>query len=115
MLILREDLEQFAQISEEERLKMAPVMKKWIDSIAANGQYVTGGPLATKGSYVRKNEVMSDGPFIEAKEGISGFDIILAKDLDEAIAIAQTCPVVKNGWGAREVRPIIFINDEKYS
>jgi hypothetical protein len=113
MLILREDLERFGKITEEERLQMAPVMMKWIESIASTGKYVTGGPLATRGAYVRKNEVMSDGPFIESKEGISGYDIILAEDLEEAIAVAQTCPVVVRGWGAREVRPIIFVNSTK--
>ena len=31
------------------------------------------------------------------KEGISGYDVILAENLNEAISIAKTCPLVIEG------------------
>src|SRR5882762_9559002 len=101
MLILREDCEKFSRMAEEERFLMAPVMLEWIRSIAEAGQYVAGGPLAISGRYVSKDSVLSDGPFIEAKEGVSGYDIILAESLNQAVSIAQTCPVVMMGLGVR--------------
>ena len=47
---------------------------------------------------------MSDGPFIEAKETIGGYGIFEVADLDEAIAIARTCPVP---IGKVEIRPVV--------
>jgi hypothetical protein len=49
--------------------------------------------------------VTTDGPYAETKEALTGFYLIEAADLDEAIAIAADLPAA---WGgAVEVRPII--------
>ncbi|MFP5283851.1 MAG: YciI family protein [Actinomycetes bacterium] len=49
--------------------------------------------------------VTSDGPYAETKEALTGFYLLEAKDLDEAIKIAATIPAA---WdGAVEVRPVI--------
>lgn len=49
--------------------------------------------------------VATDGPYAETKEALTGFYLIEAADLDEAIAIAAELPAA---WGgAVEVRPII--------
>jgi hypothetical protein len=107
MLIVREDLKRLSQLTEEERFANIPVMLEWIKSIAESGNYIGGEPLAITGRYVSKDDVLSDGPFIEAKEGIAGYDIILAENIDQAVSIAQTCPLVIQGIAIREVRPIL--------
>lgn len=48
---------------------------------------------------------VTDGPFIDAKEIVAGFYIIEATDLDAALAIAGTNPVIREGGGV-EVRPV---------
>lgn len=48
---------------------------------------------------------VTDGPFIDAKEIVAGFYVIEAAHLDEAIAIAKTNPVLREGGGV-EVRPV---------
>lgn len=49
--------------------------------------------------------VMSDGPYAETKEALTGFYLLEAANLDEALAIAADIPAA---WdGAVEVRPII--------
>jgi hypothetical protein len=48
---------------------------------------------------------ITDGPFIDSKEIIAGFYIIEAPDLDAALAIAGTNPVIRDGGGV-EVRPV---------
>jgi hypothetical protein len=105
MLIVREDLEKIGRLTPEERFAAGPNMLEWVKSLAESGNYIAGEPLAIIGRYVTKDEVLSDGPFIEAKEGISGYDIILAENLNQAVAIAQTCPMVMSGFAIREVRP----------
>ncbi|MBI1422334.1 MAG: YciI family protein [Gammaproteobacteria bacterium] len=47
---------------------------------------------------------ITDGPFAETKEQLTGFYLIEAKDLDEAIAIAAKIPPAQ--VGSIEVRPI---------
>jgi len=49
--------------------------------------------------------VTSDGPYAETKEALTGFYLIEASDLDEAVKVAAQMPAV---WhGAVEVRPVI--------
>ena len=48
---------------------------------------------------------VTDGPFVEAKEVVAGFYILEASDLDAAVAIAGTNPVIGAGGGV-EVRPV---------
>ena len=48
---------------------------------------------------------VTDGPFLDAKEIVAGFYVIEAPDLDAALAIAGTNPVLREGGGV-EVRPV---------
>ena len=47
----------------------------------------------------------TDGPFAETREQLGGFYLIEARDLDEALAIAERCPGAR--LGSNEVRPIV--------
>ncbi|HYT62964.1 MAG TPA: YciI family protein [Gemmatimonadales bacterium] len=47
---------------------------------------------------------VTDGPFSEAKEVLGGFNLIEAKDMDEAIRIATEFPWARTG--CVEVRPV---------
>jgi hypothetical protein len=49
--------------------------------------------------------VTSDGPYAETKEALTGFYLIEAADLDEAVRIVADNPAAWNG--AVEVRPLI--------
>ena len=47
----------------------------------------------------------TDGPFAETKEQLSGFYLIEAADLDQAIQIAGKIPAAR--YGCIEIRPIL--------
>ena len=47
----------------------------------------------------------TDGPFAETKEQLSGYYLVEAKDLDEAVRIAGKIPAAR--FGSIEVRPIM--------
>src|SRR5271154_7106657 len=49
--------------------------------------------------------VVTDGPFAETREQLGGFYLIEAKDLDEALAIAERVPSAR--IGSIEVRPLV--------
>ena len=58
----------------------------------------------TMAKAVRANGV-SDGPLVDARQVVVGVYILEAPDLDAAVAVAATNPVVRQGGGL-EVRPI---------
>ncbi len=107
MLIVRTDLEQLRKIPEEERHADWPEMLGWVNSLIDSGIRIEGAPLSLSGMLVSKDEVLTDGPFIESKEGILGYDVILAENLEHAVSIAKTCPMVLQGVAARDVRPLL--------
>jgi hypothetical protein len=111
LFIIREDLAQLRQRSEEERYDVIREMDIWVKSLVKKRIYEGGDALRIEGSYITKNKVVSDGPFIEAKEGISGFITVDANDLADAVSIAQTCPLVHSGQMAIEVRPLMGVKD----
>jgi hypothetical protein len=49
------------------------------------------------------NVVLTDGPFAETKEILGGFALLECANLDEALAWARRCPLVR--IGTVEVRP----------
>ena len=49
--------------------------------------------------------VTTDGPYTETKEVLTGFYLLEAADLDEAVKLAAQIPAAWNG--AVEVRPVI--------
>ncbi len=52
--------------------------------------------------------VITDGPYAETKEALTGYYLLEAADLDEAVSIAARIPAA---WGgAVEVRPVLRAN-----
>jgi hypothetical protein len=111
LFIIREDLSKLKKWNEEKRYDGVRKMDVWVKSLVQKGNYISGDALYIKGCYVTKDNILSDGPFIEAKEGISGFMSVDAKDIEDAVSIAQTCPLVRSGNMAIEVRPLMNVKD----
>ncbi|MFD5865416.1 YciI family protein [Agromyces sp. NPDC127015] len=87
---------------------------EWVDDVVARGIAEFGMRLRPDVDAttvrVRKGELLvSDGPFTESKESVGGFDIIDARDLDEAIEVASRHPVA--AFGRVEVRPFRHWSD----
>ena len=62
-------------------------------------------PEAAVSVRVRDNKLSAtDGPFAETKEHLSGFIVIEARDLNEAIRLAGNIPMAR--LGTIEVRPV---------
>lgn len=82
------------------------LMHEWTKWLMESGNYVDSNPLHASGRYVTRDVVISDGPFIESKEGVSGYYLIRAESLEQAVSIAQDCPLLKQGKAGVEVRPL---------
>jgi hypothetical protein len=83
---------------------------KIAQDLHAKGQYVAASPLqpvaAATSVRVRSGKpLVTDGPFAETHEQLGGFYIVDAKDLDEAIGVAERLPPARKG--TVEIRPIM--------
>ena len=76
---------------------------------AAAVLHPTGTATVVRVVGARGGEVVTtDGPYAETKEALTGYYLIEAGDLDEAVALAAQIPAA---WGgAVEVRPVLAAN-----
>jgi hypothetical protein len=80
--------------------------------LSSTGKYISAGPLhpvamATSVRVRQGKRLVTDGPFAETREQLGGYYLIDAKDLDEAMSIAERIPVAK--VGTIEIRPVVEI------
>jgi hypothetical protein len=78
---------------------------EWVQK-TLDGRYVSGAPLEDGNAHLLKSkkEVLTDGPFMEAKEMISGYFVINAANVEEAVELTKECPLL--GQFQLEVRKI---------
>lgn len=79
----------------------------WIDELSKKGIFSAAQPLTPEGKIVSgpNGSMVSDGIAAESKEAVGGFFIVNVATMDEAVRIAQSSPMFKNG-GQLEVRRI---------
>jgi hypothetical protein len=80
----------------------------YIEELTKSGSLISAQPLIREGKMLSgSNGAWLESPYSESREVIVGYYHILAKDLDEAIAIAKSNPEFAYTKTARiEVRPI---------
>ncbi len=83
------------------------------NGIKASGHYIGGNalqPVQTATTVRSRTGKLSttDGPFAETKEQLGGYYLIEARDLNDALQVAQKIPSVRTG--SIEVRPIQEFN-----
>jgi hypothetical protein len=100
----------------EQAMNQAEREQCYVDStqltqqLHAQGKYLGANPLhpvATATSVrVREGQrLVTDGPFAETREQLGGYFLIEARDLHEAIGIAERIPAARKG--TVEIRPVI--------
>lgn len=82
----------------------------WLGSIAAQNKLVDKGntllPVPGSAKTVKADNIITDGPYTEIKEFISGYVIVKAETIDEAVELAKGNPIFKIG-GNIEVREVL--------
>ena len=100
-------------LSDAEREKCYRDSAQLARELHANGNYLDASPLhpTSTATSVRVREgkpLVTDGPFAETREQLGGYYVVEAKDLDEAIAIAERIPPAR--LGTIEIRPVMEIS-----
>lgn len=80
--------------------------------LSASGKYLAASPLhpVSTATSVRVRDgkrLVTDGPFAETREHLGGYYLVDARDLDEAMSIAERIPGAK--YGTIEIRPVLEI------
>ena len=109
MMIFRHTPNPAMQLSPEQMQDNIKQWQDWIGGIAAQGKFVSTNRLGFEGKTLKPNNIITDGPYAEVKEILGGYVIVKANSLDEAILLAQGCPILFIG-GHVEVRNILQMN-----
>jgi hypothetical protein len=99
-------------MTDEERAHCYVESAQLTQELSARNQYLAASPLhpvatATSVRVRGGKRLITDGPFAETREQLGGYYVIEAKDLDEAISIAERVPPAK--FGTVEIRPVMEI------
>ncbi|WP_020406936.1 YciI family protein [Hahella ganghwensis] len=103
------DETQMAQLSQQEWDALNRECMSCVEGLQNQGHFLDGAPLHPVASAttirIRNNQVSTmDGPFAETKEQLAGYYLLEAKDLNEAIQLAERIPPAR--YGSVEVRPV---------
>ena len=109
LCLIYDDEKRWAKKPGEDVNKMNAEYFSYTEGIKQSGHYRGGEalqPVATATTVRLRNGKVSatDGPYVETKEQLGGFDLIDARDLNDAITVASKIPGAREG--AIEVRPI---------
>ena len=109
MMIFRMAQDTDFQPTPEQMQESIKHWQDWIGGIAAQGKFVNTNQLGFTGKTLKADGVITDGPYAEVKEIVGGYIIVKADDIDEAMKLAQGCPILYVG-GHVEVREIMQLN-----
>jgi len=110
MLMIYDEEQAWAKLSEAERQQIYGEYGQFSQQVKSSGHYVSGSQLqptsaATSVRVRNGKRLLTDGPFAETREQLGGYYLVEAKDLDEAISLAEKIPSAR--FGTIEVRPLV--------
>lgn len=108
MLLILNEIDHQKNWPEEQHREFIDKCEVYINNLKKEGKLKSAQPLIREGKIIyRANKEWKEKPFNERNEIQVGYYHILAKDMNEAIAIAKMNPEFEYGTTARiEVRPI---------
>ena len=112
MYLFRSNPEAYRSISPEQMQQITKKWMDWKDTLEKNGHiHQFGERLDGSGKVIRsggrgKDISVTDGPYVEVKDFVQGYLMVEAKDIDEAVKLAKSCPILETD-GTVEIRPFV--------
>ena len=108
LYLIYEDRKLGATLPKEQIERAMKEYQAFDQSLKQTGHFVSSNMLDTNTIKTIQGEggrpAAKDGAFANMKEQLGGYYVVEAKDLNEAVKLAERIPSAK--WGAVEVRPI---------
>lgn len=103
------DEKKMQQLSQQEWDSLNQECMGCVEDLTNGGHFLDGAPLLSTDTAttlrVRDNKpLVTDGPFAETKEQLAGFYMLDARDMNEAIRLAEKIPPAR--YGCVEIRPV---------
>jgi hypothetical protein len=100
MVVLRGGDPELKKLSRDEARKIMERYYSWVERLKVENRYRGGSPLKEGSKLLsgrRDFVVIMDGPYQEHSEALTGYFVIEAAGLGEAVEIAKTCPALSHG------------------
>lgn len=112
------DEKKMQQLSQQEWDSLNRECIDCVEGLTEGGHFLDGAPLLSTETAttlrMRDNKPMiTDGPFAETKEQLAGFYMLEARDMNEAIRLAEKIPPAR--YGCVEIRPVRELMQEENS
>jgi hypothetical protein len=106
-LLLIRGTDWYEDLSPEQIQQVMGGFMGWLDNLTTQGKLKGAQPLEPEGKVVsgKNGRIVADGPFAESKESVGGYFLLRVDTFEEALAIAQSCPMLEHG-ASMEVRPV---------
>src|SRR5690554_834346 len=103
------DEQKMQQLSQPEWDSLNRECMECVEDLTSRGHFLDGAPLLSTETAttlrMRDNKpLITDGPFAETKEQLAGFYMLEARDMNEAIRLAEKIPPAR--YGCVEIRPV---------
>jgi hypothetical protein len=107
LLIIRTEGDVWTSLSPEQLQQHIEHGTAYIGNLMKKGTIKSAQPVDTGSRIITEtNGIIKDGPFNESKEVIAGYFHIVARDIDEAVAIAKANPIFQDIPSKIEVHPL---------
>jgi hypothetical protein len=109
MLLIHDNEKAWGALGDDEQKQIMAEYRRVTEQMRASGHHRAGSqlqPTSTATSVRVRNgkRLITDGPFAETREQLGGYYLVEAKDLDEAISLAERLPSAR--MGTIEIRPL---------
>lgn len=112
LLILKTEGSVWTDLSPEKLQQHIEHGGAYIGNLIKEGKLKNANPVDQGSRLVSRSQgVLKDGPFNESKEVVAGYFHIVAKDMDEAVAIAKANPIFNDIPTKIEVHPMMAIRE----
>ncbi|HSF19438.1 MAG TPA: YciI family protein [Vicinamibacteria bacterium] len=110
MMLIYDEEQGWDKLSQTEQQQIMARYRQFTQQIQSSGHYLAGSQLhpTSAATSVRLRDgkrLVTDGPFAETREQLGGYYLVEAKDLDEAIGLAERIPSA--AMGTVEIRPLV--------
>jgi hypothetical protein len=79
--------------------------EQWINGIESRGNLAEGGNhFSREGKVLKPHNTITDGPYTAGNESVVGYLVIHAKDMKDAVSMAEKCPILAGEGTSVEIR-----------
>lgn len=99
MVVLHGKPSDWSNIPKDHQDQLLKNYMAWVEHLKTENRFKGGSELHPVYRDIKSvnNKIVVDGPFPETKEVLTGYFLITASSLDEAVEVSKACPALSHG------------------